>query len=144
MKLLTAAQSRELDRLSQEKYGVASYALMTNAGEAVARTAIEKYRARISEGALIVAGKGNNGGDGMVTARKLHQEGVKVLAILLGKASALKGDAVRAHADFISAGGQVTEVETEAALNDGMRERHGIVIDAIFGTGLNAEVSGLP
>ena len=144
MKLLTAAQSRELDRLSQEKYGIASYSLMTNAGEAVARAAIEKYRARLPDGALIVAGKGNNGGDGFVTARKLHQDGVKVRAILLGKASALKGDAARAHADFVSAGGKVTEVETEAELDDAMHERPGIVIDAIFGTGLNAEVSGLP
>jgi len=144
MKLLTAAQSRELDRLSQEKYGIASYALMTNAGEAVARAAIEKYRARISDGVLIVAGKGNNGGDGFVTARKFQQDGVKVRAILLGKASALKGDAARAHEDFVSAGGRVMEGETEAALDDGMRERPGIVIDAIFGTGLNAEVSGLP
>ncbi len=144
MKLLTAAQSRELDRLSQEKYGVASYALMTNAGEAVARAAFEKYRARISDGALIVAGKGNNGGDGMVTARKLHQDGVKVRAILLAKASTLKGDAARAHEDYISAGGRVIEVETEPALADATRERPGIIIDAIFGTGLNAEVSGLP
>ena len=57
MKLLTAAQSRELDRLSQEKYGVASYSLMTNAGEAVARAAIEKYRARLSDGALVSRGR---------------------------------------------------------------------------------------
>src|ERR1700736_5594761 len=118
MKLLTAAQSRELDRLSQEKNGIASYALMTNAGEAVANSTVEKFRARISDGALIVAGKGNNGGDGMVTARKLHQDGVKVRAILLATVSALKGDAARAHSDFVSAGGAVTEVETEAALDD--------------------------
>src|SRR5579872_4495772 len=144
MKLLTAAQSRELDRLSQEKYGVASYSLMTNAGEAVARVATEKSRARISEGALIVAGKGNNGGDGMVAARKLRQDGVKVRAILLAKASTLKGDAARAHNDFIAAGGDIIEVETEAGLADSMRRRPDIVIDAIFGTGLNAEVSGLP
>jgi len=144
MKLLTAAQSRELDHLSQEQYGLASYSLMTTAGEAVARAAVEKYRARISDGVLIVAGKGNNGGDGMVTARKLHQDGVKVRAILLAKASALKGDAARAHADFISVGGTVTEVEGEAAFDDSLRERPGIVIDAVFGTGLNAEVNGLP
>jgi hydroxyethylthiazole kinase-like uncharacterized protein yjeF len=144
MKLLTAAQSRELDRLSQEKYGIASYTLMTNAGEAVARAVVEKYRARISDGALIIAGKGNNGGDGFVTARKLHQDGVKVLAILLAKASALKGDAARAHADFLAAGGAITEVENEAALDAAMRDGTGIVIDAIFGTGLNAAVSGFP
>ncbi len=144
MKLLTAAQSRELDRLSQEKYGIASYSLMTNAGEAVARAVVEKYRARIPEGVLVVAGKGNNGGDGFVTARKLHQDGVKVSAVLLAKASALKGDAARAHADFVSAGGKVTEIENEAALDDATRARPGVIVDSIFGTGLNAEVSGLP
>ncbi len=143
MKLLTAAQSRELDRLSQDNYGVASYALMTNAGEAVARAAVEKYRARISEGVLMIAGKGNNGGDGFVTARKLHQDGVNVRAILLAKASSLKGDAARAHADFISSGGRLIEAETESALDDAMRERPGVIIDAIFGTGLNAEVKGI-
>jgi hydroxyethylthiazole kinase-like uncharacterized protein yjeF len=143
MKLLTAAQSRELDRLSQEKYGIASYLLMTNAGEAVARAAVDKYRARISAGVLVIAGKGNNGGDGLVTARKLHQDGVKVRAILLAKSATLKGDAARAHADFVAAGAALTEVETEAALEDALRERPGIVIDAIFGTGLNAEVKGL-
>jgi hydroxyethylthiazole kinase-like uncharacterized protein yjeF len=144
MKLLTAAQSRELDRLSQEKYGVESYSLMTNAGEAVARAAIAKYRARISDGALVVAGKGNNGGDGMVAARKLRQDGVKVGAILLAKASSLKGDAAQACADFVSAGGVVIEVETESALSDAVRDRPGVIIDAIFGTGLNAQVGGLP
>ena len=144
MKLLTAAQSRELDRLSQEKYGVDSYSLMTNAGEAVARAAIEKYRSRISEGALVVAGKGNNGGDGFVTARKLRQDGVKVRAVLLAKASALKGDAARAQADFVAAGGEIVEVETEAALNDAIRDSAGIVVDGIFGTGLNTDVNGLP
>src|SRR5208282_59991 len=143
MKLLTAAQSRELDRLSQEKYRIASYSLMTNAGEAVARAMVEKYRARISEGVLVVAGKGNNGGDGLVTARKLHQDGVKVRAILLAKASTLKGDAARAHVDFISAGGTVVEVDTDAALEEAMRASAGIIIDGIFGTGLNAEVKGL-
>ncbi len=144
MKLLTAAQSRELDRLSQDKYGVPSYTLMTRAGEAVARAAVEKYRARISDGILIVAGKGNNGGDGFVSARKLHHDGIKVRAILLAKAWALKGDAARAHAEFIATGGAVTEVESESALDDAMREPPGVIIDGIFGTGLNAEVKGLP
>jgi len=144
MKLLTAAQSRELDRLSQEKYGVASYSLMTTAGEAVARATMEKYRTRLSDAVLVIAGKGNNGGDGFVAARKLLQESIKVRALLLGKASALKGDAARAHADFLAAGGAVVEIDSDAALDAAMREHPGIVIDAIFGTGLNAEVAGLP
>ena len=144
MKLLTAAQARELDRISEQKYGIDSYLLMTNAGEAVARLMAEKYRDRIGGGVLMIAGKGNNGGDGMVTARKLHQEGAKVRGVLLGNVAALKGDAARAHADFVAAGGVVIEIANEAALDAVLRERPAIVIDAIFGTGLNAEVSGLP
>src|SRR5271170_6247468 len=117
MKLLSAAQSRELDRLSQVKYGVASYSLMTNAGEAVARALVEKYAgSRDVGGVLMVAGKGNNGGDGMVAVRSLRQQGVEVRAVLLAKAAELKGDAARACADFASAGGSIIEVESEAAL----------------------------
>lgn len=144
MRLLSAAQSRELDRLSQQKYGIASYSLMTNAGEAVARALVEKYRSRLSDGVLVVAGKGNNGGDGMVAARRLRQDGVAVRAILLGKASALQGDAARAHSDFILAGGEVSEIEDDAALAAAIAAGTGVLVDAIFGTGLNAEVSGLP
>ncbi len=145
MKLLTAAQSRELDRLSQEKYHIASYSLMTNAGEAVAHAALEKYCARIPDGALIVAGKGNNGGDGFVTARKLHQDGVKVRVILLAQVSALKGDAARGNMRvlFRRSGAVTGSRKRKAALESAVHER-GIVIDGIFGTGLNAVVKGRP
>ncbi|MGZ6243119.1 MAG: NAD(P)H-hydrate epimerase, partial [Candidatus Binataceae bacterium] len=95
MKLLSAAESRELDRLSQEKYGVASYALMTRAGEAVATAVMRRWRHAVHHGVLVVAGKGNNGGDGMVAARALMAEQVPVRAILIASASALKGDAAR-------------------------------------------------
>jgi len=143
MKLLTAAQSRELDRLTQVKYSVPSYSLMTNAGEAVARAAMEKYPVRAPDRVLVVAGKGNNGGDGFVAGRKLLQDGVRTTAILIGKASGLKGDAARAHAEFVGAGGTVVEAESDAMIDGALREPAGVIIDAIFGTGLNAEVTGL-
>ena len=144
MKLLNAAESRELDRLSQEKYGVAPYSLMTRAGEAVAAAAIRRWRHAVHQGVLVVAGRGNNGGDGMVAARALMGEQVPVRAILLASASALKGDAARAHAEFVSHGGRVVEIGDEGELDAVMGARPGVIIDAIFGTGLNAEVRGLP
>lgn len=142
MKLLSAAQSRELDRLSQEKYGVASYALMTRAGEAVAAAVLRRWPQARRDGVLIVAGKGNNGGDGMVAARALAAEGVPVRAVLLARASELKGDAARAHSEFVKAGGSVTEAADAAELSAATAA--GVIVDAIFGTGLNAEVRGLP
>jgi NAD(P)H-hydrate epimerase len=144
VKLITAAQSRELDRLSQDKYGVPSYALMTRAGEAVADAALRRFGAAVRGGVLIVAGKGNNGGDGMVAARRLKQAGVSVRAVLLARRIYLKGDAAQASAEFIGHGGAIAEVVSENDLAAALAARPGLIIDAIFGTGLNAEVKGLP
>ncbi len=145
MMLLSAQESHELDRLSQQTCGVNSYALMTNAGEAVAAAATEKYAGALGLGVLIVVGKGNNGGDGMVAARRLKQDGVRARVLLLAKAGALRGDAARAHSEFRRSGGEVAEAEAEAeaALSRELSNRSGLVIDAIFGTGLNADVTGI-
>jgi hydroxyethylthiazole kinase-like uncharacterized protein yjeF len=144
MILLSAAQSRELDRLSQQKYEVDSYALMTNAGNAVARTIARRWPDAMARGVLVVAGKGNNGGDGLVAARRLYQTGERVRAVLLARRTDLRGDAARACSDFASAGGIIIEVTDEAALVAAMgAEKAGVIVDAIFGTGLNAEVGGL-
>jgi hydroxyethylthiazole kinase-like uncharacterized protein yjeF len=145
MKLLTAAESRQVDLLSQQKYGVPSYDLMTRAGEAVAHEITARWSAApaLTQGVLIVAGKGNNGGDGMVAARRLKELGVKVRAVMLGSASALKGDAARACAEFIAAGGTVEEIDAESGLHAAFATAPGILVDAIFGTGLNAPIQGL-
>jgi hydroxyethylthiazole kinase-like uncharacterized protein yjeF len=144
MILLTAAQSRELDRLSQQKYGVGSYTLMTNAGDAVARTIARRWPEAMARGVLVVAGKGNNGGDGLVTARRLHQTGERVRAVLLASRTDLSGDAARACNDLAAVGGSIIEVTDETALAAAMgAEPAGVIVDAIFGTGLNAEVRGL-
>lgn len=143
MKLLSAAESRELDRLSRDKYGVASYALMTRAGEAVGAAAMRRWPQAGRDGVLVVAGKGNNGGDGMVAARALKVQGVPARVMLLASAQTLKGDAARAHREFVQAGGAVVEVDGEAGLDAAVAGHPGVIIDAIFGTGLNAEVRGL-
>jgi ADP-dependent NAD(P)H-hydrate dehydratase / NAD(P)H-hydrate epimerase len=144
MILLNAAESRELDRISQEKYGIASYTLMTRAGEAVANALVERFPESTTD-VLVVAGKGNNGGDGLVAARRLKRDGFGVRAVLLGRAADLKGDAARAHSDFRSAGGEAIEAVDTAKLEAAVSStRPSAVIDAIFGTGLNAEVKDTP
>lgn len=144
MILLTAAESREVDRLSQEKYGIPSYSLMTRAGEAVARAVARRWPDAMAAGVLVIAGKGNNGGDGLVAARAMLRAGERVEAVLLARAADLKGDAARACADFAAAGGIVREAADEGAFDGAIAgARPGVAIDAIFGTGLNAEVKGL-
>ena len=91
MKITTAAEMREIDRLTTERFGVHSLTLMENAGTAVASVARERFpeASRIA----IVCGKGNNGGDGFVAARKLHQAGKVVEVLLLADPAELRGDA---------------------------------------------------
>jgi ADP-dependent NAD(P)H-hydrate dehydratase / NAD(P)H-hydrate epimerase len=143
MILLNSAESREIDRLSQEKYGIPSYSLMTRAGESVADALMRVYADAAAGGVLAIAGKGNNGGDAFVAARRLHQNRVIVRAALLGNVGDLKGDAKRAHDDLVSAGGELITIASEDDLTAVLHYQPGVVIDGIFGTGLNSEVRGL-
>src|SRR5438067_8335515 len=91
MKIVTSAEMREIDRVTTENFGVPSLTLMENAGSAVAEFALSAYSGAKSFG--IICGKGNNGGDGFVVARKLREAGKKIRVLLLAGASELHGDA---------------------------------------------------
>jgi NAD(P)H-hydrate epimerase len=117
---------------------------MTNAGDAIARVIARRWPEAMARGVLVVAGKGNNGGDGLVAARRLHQAGERARAVLLARPSELRGDAARACSDFAAMGGALVEALDEKALVSAFgREPAGIIVDAIFGTGLKADVGGL-
>ena len=81
MKIVAAAEMREIDRVTSERFGVSSISLMENAGTAVAEFVAQHYPQTASIG--IICGKGNNGGDGLVAARKLMELGRKVRVLLL-------------------------------------------------------------
>src|SRR5262249_62421251 len=136
------AESRELDRLSQEKFGIDSYALMTRAGEACAEALIALHPACTQTGVLVVAGKGNNGGDGLVAGRRLLGGGIPTRVLLLGWGSDLKGDAARAHDEFVGRGGTHIQAPGETDLQGGMGEAPGAGHDASFGDGLKARGRG--
>src|SRR5687767_4136810 len=94
-KVLTAAQMREVDRLTTERYGIPSIILMENAAHAVARVVTEKLGGSVKgKSILILCGKGNNGGDGAAAARLLATQGASVAAFLLGLTKTAKGDAL--------------------------------------------------
>src|ERR1700749_2020860 len=91
MKIVTAEEMRAIDRATTEKYGVPSLTLMENAGTAVAEFAQKHFEFST---VCVVCGKGNNGGDGFVAARKLHEAGKKVSVLVLADSpEALRGDA---------------------------------------------------
>jgi ADP-dependent NAD(P)H-hydrate dehydratase / NAD(P)H-hydrate epimerase len=131
IELLTTAEMAEADRLTIAA-GTPGIELMENAGRAVADAV-----GRLAPGTrvVVVAGPGNNGGDGFVTARLLAERGFAVRVSLVGEAERLKGDARLAYERWLGS----TAAATPAALAD-----CDIVVDALFGAGLDRAIEGLP
>src|SRR5207244_4016806 len=92
----------------------------------------------------VVAGKGNNGGDGFVIARLLRRKGARVVVVLLGKQADVRADAARALAAARRARVPLLEATSERDLTKlaGLVQEATVVVDALFGTGLNAAVEG--
>jgi ADP-dependent NAD(P)H-hydrate dehydratase / NAD(P)H-hydrate epimerase len=131
LELLTVAQMRRADRLTVES-GTPGIALMENAGRAVFEAAVrtQEFRGPV----LIVCGTGNNGGDGLVAARCFAANGYRVDVVLVGDPSKLRGDAATALERW---GGRLTAMEMVAPAS------YGLIVDAIFGAGLDREISGI-
>lgn len=110
--------------------------LMERAGRAVADDAVRLIIDRPGP-ILIACGPGNNGGDGFVMARQLHQAGREVIVAFAGDAAALPADAAKAHADFQAVGGTLTS-DLPAAPANGWA----LIVDALFGIGLERPVGG--
>ncbi len=150
MKILSAAEMREVDRLTTERYGVPSLLLMENA----ATRTVEAIEMRVGEvarkSALVICGRGNNGGDGAAVARLLHDKGASVDVLLLGSVEDSKGDAntnFRAALEIASSDSsnfRFIEIETtEQFWAEATAHPHSLFVDAIFGTGLTRPASGL-
>lgn len=149
MKVLTAAEMRGVDRLTTEKYGVPGLLLMENAAARCVKAIEKKFGSATGKRALIICGKGNNGGDGASLARLLHTRGAAVCALLLGRVDDARGDA-RTNFEIARALAsdsnqfQFIEIENFDQLNrEATTTTHDILIDAIFGTGLTRPAAGL-
>src|SRR3989442_261634 len=138
---------RELDRAAIERRNIPSLRLMENAGKAVVEEMERFFGPLRGKAVTIVAGKGQNGGDGLVTARLLRKRRCQARVVLLASLSALTGDAATNLNKFQRARGRCLAVETPAQLTsilNPLLQDSDLVVDAIFGTGLNAPVQGLP
>jgi len=129
IELLTPDEMADCDRLAIAG-GVAGIGLMERAGRAVA-DAVARYP--LETRVLVVAGPGNNGGDGFVAARVLAERGYQVRVLLLGAVGALCGDAAEAVRMWRRAIERATPDAVACA---------GVIVDALFGAGLNRAVEG--
>ena len=144
MKVATAEQMQELDRKAIEAYRIPGIVLMENAGrgatEVISNTFPDLQKMKIA----IVAGKGNNGGDGFVIARYLLNRRISVKVYLLADPKGLRGDAETNFQIFQRMKGEVISVPSSKDYQKVKKEleKFDLLIDAIFGTGLDAEVRG--
>src|SRR2546422_1586164 len=145
MRVLNAAQMREADRRTIEDIGIPSLVLMENAGRQVVAAMEAMYGDLLERQVAVLCGRGNNGGDGFVVARTLMQRAVDVSVFLIGRVADVRGDA-RTNLEILGRLGlTVVEIADSQAWELHFSEIGDctLIVDAIFGTGLNAPLSGL-
>lgn len=144
MIVVTAAESRRLDELTIQRYGTPGHVLMERAAAGATAVLLEQFPHVRKRRVVVCAGRGNNGGDGFVMARLLRRRGVRAEVMLLGQQQDVKGDAARALTALRRARVPLTEIGPRASLRpliDALQDA-ALLVDAVFGTGLNAPVEG--
>jgi NAD(P)H-hydrate epimerase len=147
MQVLSAAEMQACDRVTTERYGVASIDLMRAAAAAVAAFAQDEFKQ--ARRVTVLCGRGNNGGDGMMTAWLLAEAGLEVTTLLLGEPEGLKGDALEAWLELSNhpqgpPRGKihvVTAAEELARLKSALDTD--LIVDAVVGTGFKPPLKGL-
>ena len=143
MKILTSDQMRNIDRRTTERFGIPSIVLMENAAIAVVDAIHEHYPS--ADRVAIFCGTGANGGDGLAVARHLENRGVVPVVILVGDRAKLAGDALTNFNICSLLGLPIYDVKDESHVDEAMAHASDadVVVDAIFGTGLNRAPGGV-
>jgi NAD(P)H-hydrate epimerase len=144
MKILTAAEMQACDRATTERFGISSTDLMRSAALAVATFAQDRFRPRR---VLALCGRGNNGGDGLMTSRLLIEAGCEVTVLLLGDPEGLQGNAALAWSELMplatNSMHSVTDAEELASWSSSLSQAD-LILDAVVGTGFQPPLRGLP
>ncbi|MBA2123538.1 NAD(P)H-hydrate epimerase [bacterium Unc6] len=134
MRYVTAQQMREIDRYTIEKEGVSASVLMENAGRAVAEEAMKIIRTGT---VAIFAGYGNNGGDGLVTARYIKRRGYNIRVFLVGKNRVFSPETEEHHRKISRLGVVSQKIATINEIEKNLNKfAPDLIVDAIFGIGI--------
>ena len=146
MYLATADIMQRLDQKTIKGTGIPGVVLMENAGRGIFQHLCSFFPDLKERTVAVIAGKGNNGGDGFVIARYLTNEKIKCRVFLLTSKEKVMGDALVNLNIIESMGIPLTEITSSSEWKSAFQEMRGgynLIIDAIFGTGLNTEIQGL-
>lgn len=144
MNVVTAEQMQQMDAEAIQRCGISGLDLMERAGEGCTAAIIDAYADTASTSALVVCGKGNNGGDGYVVARLLRARGWDVSVVILARREEIAGDA-EINLNRLPADITIHFCADQESLGRHLSVPfdHSIIVDALFGTGLKNEVGGL-
>ncbi|MCX5722847.1 MAG: NAD(P)H-hydrate dehydratase [Nitrospirae bacterium] len=143
MNIVTGAEMQLLDRRTITEAKIPSATLMERAGEGIVRQLEEQYGPMRGKTVTILCGKGNNGGDGLVVARLLHRQRAKVQVLLLTPVADLSRDAAAMYRRFAKVAGSAKILRFRPAEQvRPLLASSDILVDALLGTGLSAEVTG--
>lgn len=143
MKILDALQMRNIDRRTTDSFGIPSIILMENAALAVTDAIFEHFRG--IDRAAVFCGTGNNGGDGLAVARHLENRGVVPVVIIVGDRSKFTGDALTNLQICLRLGLPMYDIVEEEQIGEALAHAadSDLIVDAIFGTGLDHAPSGV-
>lgn len=139
-KTLSVKKIQKLDEDTIKKYGVPSLILMENAGRTISNEIRRLLKSRIQKSACVVCGIGNNAGDGFVAARHLLDAGFDVSIYVAGSAKKLKVDAKKNYQILKNLKYSIKEVKNFSAADINTIKGADVVVDAIFGVGLNRKI----
>jgi NAD(P)H-hydrate epimerase len=142
MKILTAEEMREVDRLTTARYRVPGLTLMENAGKSVAEFIQARFPNFTRRPIVVLCGKGNNGGDGFVAARHLRKIGAKPEVRFFGDPREAKGDAATNLKRWKTASGKLQVDKPTGKGEDLKFISDSIIVDALLGTGTRGAVEG--
>ena len=139
---ISVQQMRLIEQKAHE-IGVLRLLLMENAGSGVADYIINKFKKLDKKKVVVIAGTGNNGGDGFVVARHLAYYGAKVTVILLGSPTELKTEEAKANWDILERMNSVDIIFAKEVSKEIVKMINGtqIIVDCIFGTGIKGKIA---
>jgi hydroxyethylthiazole kinase-like uncharacterized protein yjeF len=145
MKILTAEEMREVDRLTSEREGIPPATLMENAGASVAKFIASRFPKFQQRTMVVLCGKGNNGGDGFVVARHLRDLGAKPAVYLFAAPEEMKGDASGNCKRWQDSGGTLRSIRSvdQWQNEQAAATSANIIVDALLGTGVRGPVQEL-
>ncbi len=146
MKIVKPEQMSAIDKYTINEIGIPGIVLMENAAVCVANEVLSMLQDMNGKRAVVLAGKGNNGGDALAVARHLYNKGIDVWTYLLAKKDEISGDAATNLRILENMGIGVIELTSEEQFPEFKNVLAGadIVVDGIFGTGLKGNVRGIP